>query len=591
MVSTIRRRRRIMKTPGTQWLSIITLLHLKNNTNTNTGSIPSITSITSVMSIIMGSVNITRDIMSILHRRRRSILLSSLSRPAPSRNPPSRFPRPECLLVLVTRHKLRLEKSRFRGTSNGLLRRLMSQSMSLNPPGRRLWSQAGMLKGWLKRFPPIHEVWVLTRYFRQPPPSDSKPEALNFPQTHYEMSSDAAPFVPPERYPSPPRNMYYEVPKEPPAPARQRPPPIFPWEGHRSRPSRVFANDEAQAGPSASEESRTESLGQSRGFDGSRATAEPSVTAASSGDQKSEPVTPVTPTVHISGSVPWTSFTRTNAWDEVPEIERYVDSLQQKHRRNKSSVSSPGGLRLVGLGMGQEGRQALEDSFQRRGSKVTDFPSEVERPSLPVTPAPIRRPRFWGGGAPGFGDPGEDDDPLLPAAEGVPGQSDWVCVHGIRWHPADCLCDLTNVLRYHKDPVEQLQKLARQQSEVLQRTFGGRPTAAGGEGKTGGGPGGREIPSRPLPFGSEDVGSTMYTAQPVVLSPKPVKPPSYSASPAQQLLGSEGQSTPRTAAETTAIAQLSYGGPGAAFEKGEEVPARGVAAALPTKEERDVLET
>ena len=408
------------------------------------------------------------------------------------------------------------------------------------------------------------------------------------------MSSDPAPFVPPERYPSPPKNMYYEVPKDPPAPARQQPPPIFPWETHRARPSRVFANDEAQPDPAAFVEPRTESLGQSRAWDEPGefgATAEPCVTAVSSGGQRSEPVTPVTPTIPTSEANPWTSFTRTNAWDEMPEIGRYVGFLQQRHRGNTSSTSSAGGLRLGGLGMSQESQLGLQESFRRHGSKVTDFPSEVDRPSLPVTPAPIRRPRFWGGGAPGFGDPGDDDDPLLPAAEGVPGQSDWVCAHGLRWHPADCLCDLTNVLRYHKDPVEQLQKLARQQSEVLQRKFGGGPTAAGEWGGGLDGPGPREIPTRSLPLGSEEVRSSMYTAQSVVLSPRPVKPPNPSTSPAQQLLGGERESTPRTAVERALVTPPSYGGAGVVLEKGEEIPDGGAAAALPTEGERDVLET
>ncbi|KAJ4156773.1 glycogenin glucosyltransferase [Fusarium falciforme] len=76
---------------------------------------------------------------------------------------------------------------------------------------------------------------------RQPPPSDSKPEAMNFPSTHYEMSQDTTPFVPPERYPSPPKNMWYEVPKEPPAPPTKAPSEIFPWERNRPPPTRSFA--------------------------------------------------------------------------------------------------------------------------------------------------------------------------------------------------------------------------------------------------------------------------------------------------------------------------------------------------------------
>ena len=50
--------------------------------------------------------------------------------------------------------------------------------------------------------------------------------------------------------------------------------------------------------------------------------------------------------------------------------------------------------------------------------RLTDFPSELERPSLPVTPAPIRRPSFWG--------EERDQEGELPAAEGVPSQEDWV---------------------------------------------------------------------------------------------------------------------------------------------------------------------
>ena len=66
--------------------------------------------------------------------------------------------------------------------------------------------------------------------------------------------------------------------------------------------------------------------------------------------------------------------------------------------------------------------------------KLTDFPTEFERPSLPVTPAPVRRPSFWGAERDAQGD--------LPAAEGVPDQSEW-------------------------DPVTRLADLQRRQSEVL----------------------------------------------------------------------------------------------------------------------------
>lgn len=84
-------------------------------------------------------------------------------------------------------------------------------------------------------------------------------------------------------------------------------------------------------------------------------------------------------------------------------------------------------------GAAQEGPEDL--AGQRRPSLIlTDFPTEVERPSLPVTPAPIRRPTFWGEERDAAGE--------LPRAEGVPEQSEW-------------------------DPSAKLAELQRRQSQVL----------------------------------------------------------------------------------------------------------------------------
>ena len=407
---------------------------------------------------------------------------------------------------------------------------------------------------------------------------------MNFPQTHYEMSSDTAPFVPPPRYPSPPKNMWFEVPKEPPAPPAAKPRAIFPWETHQPRASRVFADLPSEPEPTPAEEPATEASGERKHSTESRPQAEPSITEASTVEAKSEPETPVSQGGPLSPSTPWSSFPRTNAWDDVPEIERYVEGLQQKHRRTRSQGLKLGGLPPSGL--------TQEEVTQRRGSKLTDFPSEVERPSLPVTPAPIRRPKFWGGGAPGIGaDEDEaDDEEQLPAAQGVPAQSEWVCVHGILWKPDECLCDLTNVLRFHKDPIAQLQKLAKQQSELLRQKLG-----EGGEGGSdlgvSTGMQGREIPNRPLPFGSEDIKSPTYVAQTSgVLSPKPVKP-SSGTSPVQHLWEKESAATPRTTPGTSSnIPEPSYHGPGAQFEKNEDFMMQDTAAP-PTEEELDVLDT
>lgn len=379
--------------------------------------------------------------------------------------------------------------------------------------------------------PPPTQSWDAQR---QPPPSDSKPEAINFPQTHYEMSSDPAPFVPPARYPSPPKDMWYEVPKERPAPPREKPKALFPWEMHKPQASRVFHEPEEDASlvSEASESSSAEGMASE-----AQPQAEPSMTGTPSVEPKSEPQTPSTPTIRIPPQNPWTSFPRTNAWDDVPEINRYVDAIQ-KHRRTKSQ----------GLRRGAPELALKELSWGRRPSRVTDFPSEDDRPSLPVTPAPIRRPRFWGGGAPGLGEDDAEDDERLPAAEGVPAQSEW-------------------------DPMAQLQKLAKQQSEALLQRLG-KNSASGDEviGTTG-----REIPSRPLPFGSEDITSptfVKYSPQEVI-SPKPIKP---GTSPVQNILDAALEVNPKPEVATTSIGVQapSYQGPGAAFEKGEGFPTTSV---------------
>ncbi|KAL3607102.1 glycogenin glucosyltransferase [Fusarium poae] len=275
--------------------------------------------------------------------------------------------------------------------------------------------------------------WDAQRY---PPPSGSKPEAMNFPLTHYEMSRDTAPFVPPQRYPSPPKNMWYEVPKERPGSRSKAAPEIFPWERNQPRPTRTFAGEpEPEPEPSPEESGtqlsvKTESL-------------------TESGSETKNQSSTSTPTVQVTPSNPWTSYTRTNAWDEVPAIERYVDRLHGGgHRRGKSSTSSTGHVKSPTTGAWQDD----QNSSKLRGLKLTDFPSAVERPSLPVTPAPVHRNTFFAD------DDAENEDETtkkLPEAEGVPTQSDW-------------------------DPIEQLQKLAKQQSDVLLKRLGGDGEVVGG---------------------------------------------------------------------------------------------------------------
>ena len=216
---------------------------------------------------------------------------------------------------------------------------------------------------------------------RAPPPADSQPEASNFPATHYEFASDPTPFKAPERYPDPPKDMYYEVPK---TPTYQKPTPIFPWEKDAAKPTRVFPEDNVEV---------TRELGK-----------EP---AAAPTDEE-QAVTPTTPTIHLTSADPWQTYTRGNAWDDIPEIERYIGSLQ-KNRKGNIQV-------LQGYGSGIE--QVSSPGGRRQSMRLTDFPTELERPSLPVTPAPIRRPSFWG--------EEREEEGELPAAEGVPSQEEWV---------------------------------------------------------------------------------------------------------------------------------------------------------------------
>jgi hypothetical protein len=102
--------------------------------------------------------------------------------------------------------------------------------------------------------------------------------------------------------------------------------------------------------------------------------------------------------------------------------------------------------------------------------KLTDFPTEVERPSLPVTPAPIRRPSFWGSE--------RDEEGNLPTAEGVPKQDDWV--RRFSSYPVPEFPALSPLLQTiggilvarcqfcgKQNPIARLEELQRRQSEVL----------------------------------------------------------------------------------------------------------------------------
>lgn len=205
------------------------------------------------------------------------------------------------------------------------------------------------------------------------------------------MSEDTHLFQPPSSYPEAPKNMWYEVPAKP----EPKPTTVFPWESHAPKPTRVFAEEapvEFMETPVIPEEPEQHSL-----------PSEPA--PAPPGPSPSYTRVPFEPS-----SESWQTYTRSNAWDEDPEIQRYIETIQA--RRTKSQVTSPGAH------SNSPGRSPPTPGF-RPSTKITDFPTEVERPSLPVTPAPIRRTSY-GDEASGTA--------ALPAAEGVPSQEEWVGV-------------------------------------------------------------------------------------------------------------------------------------------------------------------
>lgn len=215
------------------------------------------------------------------------------------------------------------------------------------------------------------------------------------------MSADRKLFQAPKAYPQAPKGMWYEVPKTP--PLNEKPKPIFPWEEYQAKPTRVFA-DEIALSPEAT----------------------PSV--STDNDTLAELTSPPTPSSQ-STAEPFGSYSRTNAWDEMPEIERYVSALAQSRRAKVEVLLNKLGTDEDALLPGGE-----KPSERRPSMRLTDFPTEIERPSLPVTPAPIRRPSFWGEERNSMGD--------LPGAEGVPKQEDW-------------------------NPTARLEELQRRQSAVL----------------------------------------------------------------------------------------------------------------------------
>lgn len=228
----------------------------------------------------------------------------------------------------------------------------------------------------------------LTKY-SEPPPRNSKPEGIALEMKTYTMSEDNQLFQPPVSYPEAPKNMYYDVPETKPKPENLTQ--IFPWESRIPKPTRVFVDDDQSTLSLPSQTSTKISAESSK---------EDSTTARS-----------LESTFTWTYSEPpesWEEYSRSNAWDDDPEIQRYIQSIQQARKARIQVI--PG---ASGSGYGLQGQTTPD-------TRLTHFPSEIERPSLPVTPAPIRRSSHI------YSPEEEYATGQLPLAEGVPSQEEWV---------------------------------------------------------------------------------------------------------------------------------------------------------------------
>jgi hypothetical protein len=219
--------------------------------------------------------------------------------------------------------------------------------------------------------------------------------------------------------------MYYEVPTTKPEPHRLAP--IFPWEARASKPTRVFAEEHETSVPSISviienerhpEQSlhieqtshfeHTEHIEHIEHIENVKHTEQTQIQQIQQPEKPEQPPKGTATTFEYTtpNFIPaesWETFSRGNAWDDVPEITNYVDAIQQRSKNVNGRGGKAGGAKRPG------------------SLKITDFPTEVDRPSLPVTPAPMRR-SFW------EGQDGQQESSEFPAAEGVPSQGDWVGV-------------------------------------------------------------------------------------------------------------------------------------------------------------------
>lgn len=326
------------------------------------------------------------------------------------------------------------------------------------------------------------------------------------------MSESRELFEPPASYPEPPKDMWYKVPER--APPQPKPKPIFPWEANAPKATRVFPRSREPSPPAQPKEAEVKPQAPST------VTAATSTGSTQEQQPASQPPPPPEPPRHI---FPWeekapkatrvfpqenrpevatkprqdsdvtqaapvatdTTAPTTNsvappqqteatfdvfrasvnAWDDMPEIARYMESV---NRPRKAKIQVLHHIPSETISTTGEIITSPPSGERRQSTRLTDFPTEVERPSLPVTPAPIRRPMFWSGERDQAGD--------LPIAEGVPTQDQWVRRFSSYVWPdlnASRLREIKGILHFQcqhcgkQNPVAKLEEFSRRQSEIM----------------------------------------------------------------------------------------------------------------------------
>ncbi|KAK6527706.1 glycogenin glucosyltransferase [Orbilia ellipsospora] len=204
------------------------------------------------------------------------------------------------------------------------------------------------------------------------PPVNTRPGAQNLPSQLYQNrldgKQDTALFVPPPPASPPKYHQLESPPKERVAP----------------RATRVFADSEE----ASSEGSASGSSGESSPVSGE-------YKIESSGGYHG----------HNNSRAAWDSYPRSNAWDNIPGIDRYVAAFERSTKpRKKPSASRKGDVTPVPR---FHGGQAASPS-------AVTLPS----PKMSVTPTPFNSTR-------GYRSSAIEDEKKYPSAKGVPNQLNW----------------------------------------------------------------------------------------------------------------------------------------------------------------------